>query len=138
MKKVCVISALWFFSVLCLALSFLTGMPLHVRRSSDPSLAALPHGEVPVLPEEFSRKNPAQWSAATGLQKTRPNTSAGTGSLERKVKHKSDQLFYNFPPSLPFIVSCVLQIRELSIFMNSALPCERISSSFTDSLHLNL
>ncbi|XP_056868673.1 partitioning defective 3 homolog isoform X5 [Takifugu flavidus] len=61
-----------------------SNMPLHVRRSSDPSLAILPPEEAPVRPQEFSRQNPAQWSTATGFPKNKPNTSAGTGSLERK------------------------------------------------------
>lgn len=70
-----------------------TDMPLHVRRSSDPSLAGLPPGEVPVGPEEPSRKNPTRWSTTAGFQKYnhKPNTSAGTGSLERKVTYKSGQ-----------------------------------------------
>ncbi|KAM3593420.1 uncharacterized protein V6R79_012640 [Siganus canaliculatus] len=60
--------------------------PLHVRRSSDPSLAGLPLGEVPAGPEEPSRKNPARWSTTAGFQKHshKPNPSSGTGSLERK------------------------------------------------------
>lgn len=67
-----------------------TDMPLHVRRSSDPSLAGLAPGEVPVGPEEPSRKNPTRWSTTAGFQKynNKPNTSTGTGtgtsSLERK------------------------------------------------------
>uniref|UniRef100_A0A674PS02 Par-3 family cell polarity regulator n=1 Tax=Takifugu rubripes TaxID=31033 RepID=A0A674PS02_TAKRU len=56
-----------------------SNMPLHVRRSSDPSLAILPPEEAPVRPQEFSRQNPAQWSTATGFPKNKPNTSAGTG-----------------------------------------------------------
>ncbi|CAL8398528.1 unnamed protein product [Arctogadus glacialis] len=74
------------------------GMPLHVRRSSDPSLAAPPLGsEAQGLggPEEPSRKNPARWSTTTGFKyghKPGPGTGAGagpgagggTGSLERK------------------------------------------------------
>ncbi|XP_075968718.1 partitioning defective 3 homolog [Anarhichas minor] len=61
-----------------------SNMPLRVRRSSDPSLAGLPPGEVPVGPEEPSRKNPTRWSTTAGFQKQnlKPNTS--TGSLERK------------------------------------------------------
>ncbi|XP_026217950.1 partitioning defective 3 homolog isoform X3 [Anabas testudineus] len=61
-------------------------MPLHVRRSSDPDLAGLPPCEVPVGPEEPSRKNPTRWSTTAGFQnnKLRPNSSTGTGSLERK------------------------------------------------------
>uniref|UniRef100_A0A4W6G8L6 Par-3 family cell polarity regulator n=1 Tax=Lates calcarifer TaxID=8187 RepID=A0A4W6G8L6_LATCA len=53
-------------------------MPLHVRPSSDPSLADLPPGEVPVGPEEPSRKNPARWSTTAGFQKYnhKPNTRA--------------------------------------------------------------
>ncbi|XP_059183110.1 partitioning defective 3 homolog [Centropristis striata] len=63
-----------------------SNMPLHVRRSSDPSLAGLPPGEVPVGPEEPSRNNPSRWSTTVGFHKHnhKPNTSAGTGSLERK------------------------------------------------------
>ncbi|CAJ1081811.1 partitioning defective 3 homolog isoform X2 [Xyrichtys novacula] len=63
-----------------------SNMPLSVRRSSDPSLAGLPLGEVVVIPEEPSRKNPARWSTTAGFQKYnhKPNTSAATGSLERK------------------------------------------------------
>uniref|UniRef100_A0A3Q3LE86 Par-3 family cell polarity regulator n=1 Tax=Labrus bergylta TaxID=56723 RepID=A0A3Q3LE86_9LABR len=63
-----------------------SNMPLSVRRSSDPSLAGLPLGEVAVMPEEPSRKNPARWSTTAGFQKHghKPNTSAATGSLERK------------------------------------------------------
>ncbi|XP_060920141.1 partitioning defective 3 homolog isoform X2 [Labrus mixtus] len=63
-----------------------SNMPLSVRRSSDPSLAGLPLGEVAVMPEEPSRKNPARWSSTAGFQKHshKPNTSPTTGSLERK------------------------------------------------------
>ncbi|XP_034561680.1 partitioning defective 3 homolog isoform X2 [Notolabrus celidotus] len=63
-----------------------SNMPLSVRRSSDPSLVGLPLGEVVVIPEEPSRKNPARWSTTAGFQKHshKPNTSAATGSLERK------------------------------------------------------
>ncbi|XP_047424736.1 partitioning defective 3 homolog isoform X2 [Mugil cephalus] len=63
-----------------------SNMSLNVRRSSDPSLAGLPPIEVPVSPEEPSRKNPARWSTTAGLQKYshQPNASGGTGSLERK------------------------------------------------------
>ena len=76
-------------------------MPLHVRRSSDPSLAAPPPGsEAQGLggPEEPSRKNPARWSTTTGFKyghKPGPGAGAGagaggggggTGSLERKVR----------------------------------------------------
>ncbi|XP_039646285.1 partitioning defective 3 homolog isoform X4 [Perca fluviatilis] len=63
-----------------------SNMPLHVRRTSDPSLAGLPTGEIPGGPEEPSRKNPTRWSTTVGFQKHKhkPNTSAGTGSLERK------------------------------------------------------
>ncbi|KAM7370152.1 hypothetical protein PAMP_011430 [Pampus punctatissimus] len=68
--------------------SLRSDMPLHVRRSSDPSLAGLAPGEVLVGPEEPSRKNPTRWSTTTGFQKynNKPNTSAGiaTSSLERK------------------------------------------------------
>ncbi|XP_040921330.1 partitioning defective 3 homolog isoform X2 [Toxotes jaculatrix] len=63
-----------------------SNMPLHVRPSSDPSLVDLPPGEVAVGPKEPSRKNPSRWSTTAGFQKYnhKPNTSAGTGSLERK------------------------------------------------------
>ncbi|XP_067342139.1 partitioning defective 3 homolog isoform X3 [Channa argus] len=66
--------------------TLLSNMPLHVRRSSDPSLAGLSSGEVSDGPEEPSRKNPSHWSTAAGIQKynPRPNTSTGNGSLERK------------------------------------------------------
>lgn len=62
-------------------------MPLHVRPSSDPSLAA----EVPVGPEQPSRMNPVRWSTTAGFHKYnhKPNTSSGTGSLERKVQYES-------------------------------------------------
>ncbi|CAL8322712.1 unnamed protein product, partial [Boreogadus saida] len=73
-------------------------MPLHVRRSSDPSLAAPPlDSEAQGLggPEEPSRKNPVRWSTTTGFKyghKPGPGAGAGagsgagggTGSLERK------------------------------------------------------
>ncbi|XP_070784577.1 partitioning defective 3 homolog [Enoplosus armatus] len=54
-----------------------SNMPLHVRRSSDPSLADFPPGEAPVGPEEPSRKNPTRWSTTAGFQKYnhKPNTS---------------------------------------------------------------
>uniref|UniRef100_UPI0037E96FBA partitioning defective 3 homolog n=1 Tax=Semicossyphus pulcher TaxID=241346 RepID=UPI0037E96FBA len=63
-----------------------SNMPLSVRRSSDPSLANLPPGEVPVIQEEPSRKNPARWSTTAGFQKYnhKTNPSAATGSLERQ------------------------------------------------------
>ncbi|KAK2858660.1 hypothetical protein Q5P01_003280 [Channa striata] len=67
--------------------TLLSNMPLHVRRSSDPSLAGLPSpGEVSLGPDKPSRKNPSRWSTAAGFQKYnhRSNTSTGTGSLERK------------------------------------------------------
>lgn len=80
----------------------ITDMPLHVRRSSDPSLAGLPPGEVPVGPEEPSRKNPARWSTTAGLQKHHHKTtmSTGTSSLERKVKYKSGQKCSNLVSNL--------------------------------------
>ncbi|KAM8822957.1 partitioning defective 3 homolog isoform 8-T8 [Spinachia spinachia] len=61
-----------------------SNMPLHVRRSSDPSLAGLPPGKALVTPEEPSRKNSMRCSTTAGFQKhkSKPNTS--TGSLERK------------------------------------------------------
>uniref|UniRef100_A0A673BZ49 PDZ domain-containing protein n=1 Tax=Sphaeramia orbicularis TaxID=375764 RepID=A0A673BZ49_9TELE len=59
-----------------------SNMPLHVRRSSDPSLAGLDPGEVPVGPEEPSRKNPTRWSTTAGFPKYshKSNTNTGTGS----------------------------------------------------------
>ncbi|XP_033842159.2 partitioning defective 3 homolog [Periophthalmus magnuspinnatus] len=58
-----------------------SSMPLHVRRSSDPSLADAPGG-----PEEPSRKNPVRWSTTPNFHKysLKVTTSTGTGSLERK------------------------------------------------------
>ncbi|KAK1794892.1 hypothetical protein P4O66_010092, partial [Electrophorus voltai] len=61
---------------------FLTYMPLHVRRSSDPALAALTEG--PLQVDEPSRKNPTRWSTTAGFLK--PNGTSGTNSLERKGK----------------------------------------------------
>uniref|UniRef100_A0A671YS23 Par-3 family cell polarity regulator n=1 Tax=Sparus aurata TaxID=8175 RepID=A0A671YS23_SPAAU len=49
--------------------ALLSNMPLRVRRSSDPSMADLLPGEVPVGTEEPSRKNPARWSTTAGFQK---------------------------------------------------------------------
>ncbi|XP_069007430.1 partitioning defective 3 homolog [Embiotoca jacksoni] len=65
-----------------------SNMTLNVRRSSDPSLADFPPGEVPVVPEEPSRKNPARWSTTAGFQKHnhKPNASEGTGSLEQTAR----------------------------------------------------
>lgn len=82
-------SFLIFFPPSLYSTSLSTDMPLHVRRSSDPSLAGLPLDEVPVGPEEPSRKNPTRWSTAPGFQKYnhQSNTSTGTDSLERKVKY---------------------------------------------------
>ncbi|CAL8293354.1 unnamed protein product [Lota lota] len=72
--------------------ALLSSMPLHVRRSSDPSLAALPLGSEAQVggPEEPSRKNPARWSTTTSFGKYghKPGPGAGVGggtsSLERK------------------------------------------------------
>ncbi|KAM3860253.1 partitioning defective 3 homolog [Diretmus argenteus] len=67
-----------------------SNMPLHVRRSSDPSLADLPLGEVQVGPEEPTRKNPARWSTTAGIRRCNHNqspataTATTTGSLDRK------------------------------------------------------
>ncbi|KAM9839267.1 partitioning defective 3 homolog [Aulostomus maculatus] len=63
-----------------------SNMPLHVRRSSDPSLAGLPTSEIPVGPEEPSRKNPSRWSTTAGFQKYyhKSSSNASTGSQERK------------------------------------------------------
>ncbi|KAM7390781.1 hypothetical protein PAMA_008799 [Pampus argenteus] len=73
--------------------SLRSDMPLHVRRSSDPSLAGLAPGEVPVGPEEPSRKNPTRWSTTSGFQKhnNKPNTSIGTSSLERKEEEEEER-----------------------------------------------
>ncbi|XP_035386930.1 partitioning defective 3 homolog isoform X3 [Electrophorus electricus] len=57
-------------------------MPLHVRRSSDPALAALTEG--PLQVDEPSRKNPTRWSTTAGFLK--PNGTSGTNSLERKAR----------------------------------------------------
>ncbi|CDQ76221.1 unnamed protein product [Oncorhynchus mykiss] len=65
-------------------------MPLHVRRSSDPSLAGLPLGDPHTAPEEPSRKNPTRWSTTAGFRKHNHHHShshsqnTGTNSLERK------------------------------------------------------
>ncbi|XP_072307285.1 partitioning defective 3 homolog [Eucyclogobius newberryi] len=62
-----------------------SSMPLHVRRSSDPSLDDAPGG-----PEEPSRKNPARWTTAPNFHKyslkvtSSTGTGTDTGSLERK------------------------------------------------------
>ncbi|KAM4606360.1 partitioning defective 3 homolog [Polymixia lowei] len=63
-----------------------SNMPLHVRRSSDPSLAGLPLGEVQASAEEPSRRNPTRWSTTAGFRKHNhgQNPNAGSGSLERK------------------------------------------------------
>uniref|UniRef100_A0A3B5ASL6 Par-3 family cell polarity regulator n=1 Tax=Stegastes partitus TaxID=144197 RepID=A0A3B5ASL6_9TELE len=54
-----------------------SSMSLNVRRSSDPSLAGLPPGEVPAGPEEPSRKNPARWSTTAGFQNASLSRSCG-------------------------------------------------------------
>uniref|UniRef100_A0AAZ3RDF8 PDZ domain-containing protein n=1 Tax=Oncorhynchus tshawytscha TaxID=74940 RepID=A0AAZ3RDF8_ONCTS len=46
-----------------------SNMPLHVRRSSDPSLVGLPLGDPHTAPEEPSRKNPTRWSTTAGFRK---------------------------------------------------------------------
>uniref|UniRef100_A0AAV2L5G4 Uncharacterized protein n=1 Tax=Knipowitschia caucasica TaxID=637954 RepID=A0AAV2L5G4_KNICA len=64
-------------------------MPLHVRRSSDPSLA-----DIQGVPEEPSRKNPSRWSTTPNFHKyslkVTSSTGAGPGtgssSLERKSR----------------------------------------------------
>ncbi|XP_061522324.1 partitioning defective 3 homolog isoform X2 [Phycodurus eques] len=62
-----------------------SNMPLHVRRSSDPSLAGLPAGVIQPGKEEPSRKDPSRWSTTAGFQKFnhKPHTNPGTNSLER-------------------------------------------------------
>nr|XP_033787404.1 partitioning defective 3 homolog isoform X1 [Geotrypetes seraphini] len=59
-------------------------MPLHVRRSSDPTLVGIPTSisETNFSSEEPSRKNPTRWSTTAGFLKK--NTSAGPGSLDKK------------------------------------------------------
>lgn len=70
---------------------FPADMPLHVRRSSDPSLAGLPLQEAPAGPEEEPRNEPSPWSSTSSFQKhglkVKPG-GAGTDSLERKVEHR--------------------------------------------------
>uniref|UniRef100_A0A8C8H9E9 PDZ domain-containing protein n=1 Tax=Oncorhynchus tshawytscha TaxID=74940 RepID=A0A8C8H9E9_ONCTS len=67
-----------------------SNMPLHVRRSSDPSLVGLPLGDPHTAPEEPSRKNPTRWSTTAGFRKHNHHHShshsqnTGTNSLERK------------------------------------------------------
>uniref|UniRef100_A0A671YTW3 Par-3 family cell polarity regulator n=1 Tax=Sparus aurata TaxID=8175 RepID=A0A671YTW3_SPAAU len=79
-------TSVFLYAKMALVVSVLWYMPLRVRRSSDPSMADLLPGEVPVGTEEPSRKNPARWSTTAGFQKHNhtANTSSGTGSLERK------------------------------------------------------
>ncbi|XP_061614984.1 partitioning defective 3 homolog isoform X5 [Phyllopteryx taeniolatus] len=62
-----------------------SNMPLHVRRSSDPSLAGLPAGVIQPGKEEPSRKDPSRWSTTAGFQKFnhKPHTNPGTNSLEQ-------------------------------------------------------
>uniref|UniRef100_A0A8C2WFJ7 Par-3 family cell polarity regulator n=1 Tax=Cyclopterus lumpus TaxID=8103 RepID=A0A8C2WFJ7_CYCLU len=66
--------------------SLRSNMPLHVRRSSDPSLAGLPLGEVPVGPEEPSRKNPTRRSTTAGFQKHNPKPNTSTGKRRRQER----------------------------------------------------
>ncbi|XP_017287386.1 partitioning defective 3 homolog isoform X2 [Kryptolebias marmoratus] len=63
-----------------------TSMSLNVRRSSDPSSADFPPGEIMVGQEEPSRKNPSRWSTTAGFQKVnhKPNTSGGPSKFEQK------------------------------------------------------
>ncbi|KAM6900623.1 partitioning defective 3 homolog [Xenentodon cancila] len=65
-----------------------SSMSLNVRRSSDPSLAGLPVGEVLVSQEEPSRKEPSHWSTKVGFQKYshKPNKSCGNSSIERQSR----------------------------------------------------
>ncbi|KAJ8010324.1 hypothetical protein DPEC_G00073860 [Dallia pectoralis] len=69
-----------------------TNMPLHVRRSSDPSLAGLPLGDPQLASDEPSRKDPARWSTTADFRKHNHQHShsnshtTGTNSLERKGK----------------------------------------------------
>uniref|UniRef100_A0A8C2YXD1 Par-3 family cell polarity regulator n=1 Tax=Cyclopterus lumpus TaxID=8103 RepID=A0A8C2YXD1_CYCLU len=66
--------------------SLRSNMPLHVRRSSDPSLAGLPLGEVPVGPEEPSRKNPTRRSTTAGFQNACLNDVLH-GLLVKRLEH---------------------------------------------------
>ncbi|XP_051910666.1 partitioning defective 3 homolog isoform X2 [Hippocampus zosterae] len=63
-----------------------SNMPLHVRRSSDPTQVGLPAGEIPLGEEEPSRKDPSRWTTTAGFQKYnhKPHPNPGTNSLERK------------------------------------------------------
>uniref|UniRef100_A0A673ZSM7 Par-3 family cell polarity regulator n=1 Tax=Salmo trutta TaxID=8032 RepID=A0A673ZSM7_SALTR len=60
-----------------------SNMPLHVRRSSDPSLAGLPLGDPHTAPEEPSRKNPTRWSTTAGFRKHNHHHSQNTGTNKR-------------------------------------------------------
>uniref|UniRef100_A0AAY5ESJ6 PDZ domain-containing protein n=1 Tax=Electrophorus electricus TaxID=8005 RepID=A0AAY5ESJ6_ELEEL len=60
-------------------------MPLHVRRSSDPALAALTEG--PLQVDEPSRKNPTRWSTTAGFLK--PNGTSGTNMIGEKEANYS-------------------------------------------------
>ncbi|KAK1885361.1 Partitioning defective 3 like, partial [Dissostichus eleginoides] len=70
-----------------------SSMPLHVRRSSDPSLADLVPGEVPVGPEEPSRKNPARWSTTgrggNAYRSLPRDTSGWPTQFQREVTRSS-------------------------------------------------
>lgn len=70
-----------------------TGMSLNVRRSSDPSVADIPPGEVMIGQEEPSRRNPARWSTTPGFQKysVMPNTQGATGTIEQ-VRKKNNSI----------------------------------------------
>lgn len=74
-------------------------MPLHVRRSSDPSLAALPQQEASAGAEEPPRSEPSSWSSTSSFQKhsLKVKPSSGSGSLERKVT--SERQFFWFQPT---------------------------------------
>ncbi|XP_077591598.1 partitioning defective 3 homolog isoform X1 [Stigmatopora nigra] len=63
-----------------------SNMPLHVRRSSDPSLVGLPSTEISIAKEEPSRKDPSRWTTTASSQKFnhKPHINPGTNSLERK------------------------------------------------------
>ncbi|XP_077410545.1 partitioning defective 3 homolog isoform X2 [Vanacampus margaritifer] len=68
-----------------------SNMPLHVRRSSDPSLAGLTAGEILLGKEEPSRKDPSRWSTTAGFQKFshNPHANLDTNSLERKEEEEA-------------------------------------------------
>uniref|UniRef100_A0AAY4DHJ4 PDZ domain-containing protein n=1 Tax=Denticeps clupeoides TaxID=299321 RepID=A0AAY4DHJ4_9TELE len=85
-----------------------TNMPLHVRRSSDPALAAL--GEAQILPEQPSRSNPTRWSTTPGFLKTTPNkTSREEGRKNGRIEPvgRADSCVEHTPVSLDDMLESV-------------------------------